>query len=302
MSEELYMFLWAYTVSETKADSRFAAKFPLGNGWLPNVQSGFGTKPFSSVSCLEAAFVRISFQLWWRCHMCYHHVTNTTGIYVLTHARWTILLHGTKSVSTIKGTISKNGLPVTPSLYIVSVLVKIWPLIYGYCELTFWTTFTLTDQHDRTYHNIWIFLCWSLSVCSPSSAVTVQTAWRCLNMPQYTCINVPHYRECRGVHVSVCHIIDNAEVYMYQCATLQRVQGCTCISVSHYRQCRCVHVSMCHITDSTGVYMYQCVTLQTAQKCICISVSYYRQCRGVHVLVCHITDSAGVCTYQCVTL
>jgi len=63
LSEELYIFLWAYKVSETTAESRSAAKFPLGNSGLPTVQSGFGTKPFLSVSCLEAAFVRMSFQL-----------------------------------------------------------------------------------------------------------------------------------------------------------------------------------------------------------------------------------------------
>ena len=102
----------------------------------------------------------------------------------------------------------------------------------------------------------------------------------------------------------VCHITDSAGVYMYQCVTLQTVQGCTCIRVSHYKQCRGVHVSVCHIIDSAGVYMYQCVTLQTVHGCtriivlyyrhcrgVHVSLSHYRQCRGVHVSVCHIIDS-----------
>jgi len=76
MSEGLYSFLWAHEVSETTADSRFAAKFPLGNTGLPTVQSGFGTKPFPSVSCLEGASVRTLFQLQWRHQMCYHHMTD----------------------------------------------------------------------------------------------------------------------------------------------------------------------------------------------------------------------------------
>lgn len=209
MSEKLHTSLWAHKVSETTADSRFAAKFPLGSSGLPTVQSGFGTKPFSSVSGLEAAFVRISFQLWWRHQVCYHHVTNITGIYVRTHPRWTISLHTAKSVSTTKGARFKNGLPVTPSLYIISVPVKILSLICGYCKLPFWSTFTLTNQHERTFHNIWIFCFWPLSVCSPSAA-TVQTVWRCLNMPQYRLYGdaaVSHYRQCTGVYVSVCHNI-----------------------------------------------------------------------------------------------
>jgi hypothetical protein len=99
MSEELHTFLWAHKVSETTADSKFATKFPLGNTGLPIVWSGFRTRPFSSVSCLEAAFVRIPFQLRWRRQMCYHHVTDATVIYVLTHPRWIILLHAAKSVN-----------------------------------------------------------------------------------------------------------------------------------------------------------------------------------------------------------
>jgi len=63
MSEELHTFLWAHKVSETTADARFAAKFLLGNSGIPTVRSGFGTKTFSFVSWLEAALVRIWFQL-----------------------------------------------------------------------------------------------------------------------------------------------------------------------------------------------------------------------------------------------
>jgi len=151
MSEELYTFLWAHKVSETTADWRFAAKFLLGNSGLPTVRSRFGAKPLLSVSCLVVAFVRISFQLRCRCQMCYHHVNETTRIYVLTHPRWTIILHAVKSVSTNQAVMFKNGLPVTSSLYIVSVPVKTLPLFYGYCKLTFWSTFTLTTQHDRIF-------------------------------------------------------------------------------------------------------------------------------------------------------
>ena len=133
----------------------------------------------------------------------------TTGIYVLTHPRRTVLLHTAKSVSSIKGTMFKNGSPVTTSLYIVTVPVKILPLIYVNCKLTFWSTFTLTDQHDRTFHNIWIFLFWLFSVCSPSSAATVQTVWRCLNC---------HIIDSMEMHQ--CHITGSAEAYMYQCVTL----------------------------------------------------------------------------------
>jgi len=74
-------------------------------------------------------------------------------------------------------------------------------------------------------------------------------------------MSVSHYRQYRSVYVSMCHIIDSAEVCMYQCVTLQTVQRHICISVSHYRQCRSVYVSVCHITDSAELYMYQCVTL-----------------------------------------
>ena len=195
VSEELYISLWAHNVSETTADWRIAAKFPLGNSRLPTADSEFGTKTFLSVSCHEAAFVGISFQLRWRCQMCYHHVSDTTGIYVLTYPRWTILLHAVKNVSTIQGVIFKNGLPVTSSLYIVSVLVKTLPSFYGYCKLTFWSTFTSTTHHDRTfeYSTFDNFL----------YAVLLQ-------LPQYRLYG----------DLPVCHIIDSAGVYIYQCVTL----------------------------------------------------------------------------------
>ena len=88
--------------------------------------------------------------------------------------------------------------------------VKILPLMYGYCKLTFWSTITRNNQHDRKFHNIWIFRFWTLSVCTASSAAIVQTVWKCLNIPQY------------GLYgcASVCHITDTAEAYMYLCVTL----------------------------------------------------------------------------------
>jgi len=62
------------------------------------------------------------------------------------------------------------------------------------------------------------------------------------------CISVSNYRQCRGIYVSVCHIIGQH----------RRVYVSVCHIIGQHRR---VYVSVCHIIDSIEVYMYQCVTL-----------------------------------------
>jgi hypothetical protein len=71
---------WLYTVHNT--DWELVAEVSLGNEPSP-IQSGLDNKRFSSISCLDGSSVRTLFHLWWRHQMCYQHVADATGIYVL---------------------------------------------------------------------------------------------------------------------------------------------------------------------------------------------------------------------------